>query len=69
MIDFCEVLEYNGKEASPIESERSANTPSRLRRDSDLRKGNPLDPLKPTPERTIKPCQMFSLERPKSATP
>lgn len=66
MIDFCEVLEYNGKEASPFES---ANTPSRLRRDSDLRKGNPLDPLKPTPERTIKPCRMFSLERPKSATP
>lgn len=41
MIDFCEVLEYNGKEASPIES---ANTPSRLRRDSDLRKGTPLTP-------------------------
>lgn len=44
MIDFCEVLEYNGKEASPIES---ANTPSRLRRDSDLRKGTRGTPLTP----------------------
>lgn len=38
MIDFCEVLEYNGKEASPIES---ANTPSRLRRDSVFAQGEP----------------------------
>lgn len=66
MIDFCEVLEYNGKEASPIES---ANHCHGVALTVCLRKGNPLDPLKPTPERTIKPCQMFSLERPKSATP